>query len=59
MIKHTKPFLGIDYDLLAITSLVINGKTKEVKLHHKNHLFLFVKFIWHIPKGNTIFERYW
>ncbi len=35
MIKHTKPFLGIDYDLLAITSLVINGKTKEVKLHHK------------------------
>ncbi|KYR82495.1 hypothetical protein BEC94_06300 [Escherichia coli] len=33
--KHTKPFLGIDYDLLAITSLVINGKTKEVKLHHK------------------------
>ncbi|MGS3618593.1 helix-turn-helix domain-containing protein [Escherichia coli] len=35
MIKHTKPFLGIDYDLLAITSLEINGKTKEVKLHHK------------------------
>ncbi|HAL6770083.1 TPA: helix-turn-helix domain-containing protein [Escherichia coli] len=35
MIKYTKPFLGIDYDLLAITSLVINGKTKEVKLHHK------------------------
>ena len=35
MIKHTKPFLGIDYDLLAITSLVINGKTTEVKLHHK------------------------
>lgn len=35
MIKHTKPFLGIDYDLLAITPLVINGKTKEVKLHHK------------------------
>ncbi|EMJ8526136.1 TPA: helix-turn-helix domain-containing protein [Klebsiella michiganensis] len=33
--KHEKPFLAIDYDLLGITSVEVNGETHEVKLHHK------------------------
>ncbi len=33
--KHEKPFLAIDYDLLGITSVEVNGETFEVKLHHK------------------------
>ncbi|NDO81684.1 helix-turn-helix domain-containing protein [Citrobacter sp. NCU1] len=33
--KHVKPFLAIDYDLLGITSVEVNGETHEVKLHHK------------------------
>ena len=33
--KHEKLFLAIDYDLLGITSVEVNGETHEVKLHHK------------------------
>ncbi|HBV3603686.1 TPA: helix-turn-helix domain-containing protein [Klebsiella aerogenes] len=33
--KHEKLFLVIDYDLLGITSVEVNGETHEVKLHHK------------------------
>lgn len=33
--KHEKSFLAIDYDLLGITSVIVNGETHEVKLHHK------------------------
>ncbi|EOW6729198.1 helix-turn-helix domain-containing protein [Cronobacter malonaticus] len=35
MTKHTTPFLMVDYDLLGITSVEVNGETHEVKLHHK------------------------
>lgn len=35
MTKHTTPFLMVDYELLGITSVEINGESKEVKLHHK------------------------
>lgn len=35
MTKHTAPFLMVDYELLEITSVEVNGETKEVKLHHK------------------------
>lgn len=35
MTKHTTPFLMVDYDLLGITSVEVNGESKEVKLHHK------------------------
>lgn len=33
--KNEKSFLAIDYDLLGITSVIVNGETHEVKLHHK------------------------
>lgn len=33
--KHEKLFTAIDYDLLGITSVEVNGETHEVKLHHK------------------------
>ncbi|WP_105666538.1 helix-turn-helix domain-containing protein [Cronobacter dublinensis] len=35
MTKHTTPFLMVDYDLLGINSVEVNGETHEVKLHHK------------------------
>ena len=35
MTKHTTPFLMVDYELLEITSVEVNGETHEVKLHHK------------------------
>lgn len=35
MTKHTTPFLMVDYDLLGIYSVEVNGKAHEVKLHHK------------------------
>ncbi|HEI8290727.1 TPA: helix-turn-helix domain-containing protein [Citrobacter koseri] len=33
--KHEKPFLAIDYDLLGINSVEVNGEIHDVKLHHK------------------------
>ncbi|PUX38386.1 helix-turn-helix domain-containing protein [Cronobacter sakazakii] len=33
--KHEKPFLAIEYDLLGINSVEVNGEIHDVKLHHK------------------------
>ena len=35
MTKQITPFLMVDYELLEITTVEVNGETKEVKLHHK------------------------
>ncbi|WP_247143682.1 helix-turn-helix domain-containing protein [Escherichia coli] len=35
MTKQITPFLMVDYELLEITTVEVNGEKKEVKLHHK------------------------
>lgn len=54
--KNEKLFLAIDYDLLGITFVIVNGETYEVKLYYKI-VYFYLQSLFGTFKQVTLFLK--